>query len=117
MTNHRHKGGNMELGMIGLGRMGASMVRRLAQARHRCVVYDMSAEAVAAVAKATGAVGTGSLAEFVKKLARPRAVWLMIPAGIVDETLRSWCRCWRRTTSSSMAGTRIITTTYGGPLN
>jgi 6-phosphogluconate dehydrogenase len=88
MTNHRLKGGNMELGMIGLGRMGASMVRRLAQARHRCVVYDMSAEAVSAVAKATGAVGTGSLAEFVKKLARPRTVWLMIPAGIVDETLK-----------------------------
>jgi 6-phosphogluconate dehydrogenase len=64
------------------------MVRRLAQARHRCVVYDMSAEAVAAVAKATGAVGTGSLAEFVKKLARPRTVWLMIPAAIVDETLK-----------------------------
>jgi 6-phosphogluconate dehydrogenase len=64
------------------------MVRRLAQARHRCVVYDMSAEAVSAVAKATGAVGTGSLAEFVKKLARPRTVWLMIPAGIVDETLK-----------------------------
>jgi 6-phosphogluconate dehydrogenase len=64
------------------------MVRRLAQAGHRCVVYDMSAEAVSAVAKATGAVGTGSLAEFVKKLARPRTVWLMIPAGIVDETLK-----------------------------
>jgi len=78
----------MELGMIGLGRMGASMVRRLAQAGHRCVVYDMSAEAVASVAKETGAVGTGSLAEFVKTLARPRTVWLMIPAGIVDETLK-----------------------------
>jgi len=68
--------------------MGASMVRRLAQAGHRCVVYDMSAEAVASVAKETGAVGTGSLAEFVKTLARPRTVWLMIPAGIVDETLK-----------------------------
>jgi 6-phosphogluconate dehydrogenase len=78
----------MELGMVGLGRMGASMVRRLAQAGHRCVVYDMSAEAVASVAKETGAVGTGSLAEFVKTLARPRTVWLMIPAGIVDETLK-----------------------------
>jgi 6-phosphogluconate dehydrogenase len=64
------------------------MVRRLAQAGHRCVVYDMSAEAVASVAKARGAVGTGSLAEFVKTLARPRTVWLMVPAGVVDETLK-----------------------------
>jgi 6-phosphogluconate dehydrogenase len=78
----------MELGMVGLGRMGASMVRRLAQAGHRCVVYDMSAEAVASVAKATGAVGTGSLTEFVKTLAKPRTVWLMVPAGVVDETLK-----------------------------
>jgi 6-phosphogluconate dehydrogenase len=62
------------------------MVRRLAQAGHRCVVYDMSAEAVAAVVK-VGAVGTGSLAEFVKTLARPRTVWLMVPAGVVDATL------------------------------
>ncbi len=76
----------MELGMIGLGRMGASMVRRLAQAGHRCVVYDMSAEAVAAVVK-VGAVGTGSLAEFVQTLKRPRTVWLMVPAGVVDATL------------------------------
>jgi 6-phosphogluconate dehydrogenase len=52
------------------------------------VVYDMSAEAVASVAKTTGAVGTGSLTEFVKKLARPRTVWLMVPAGVVDETLK-----------------------------
>ena len=76
----------MELGMVGLGRMGASMVRRLLQAGHRCVVYDMSQEAVAAVVK-VGAVGTGSLAEFVQTLARPRAVWLMVPAGVVDATL------------------------------
>jgi 6-phosphogluconate dehydrogenase len=66
--------------------MGASMVRRLAQAGHRCVVYDMSAEAVAASVQ-VGAVGTGSLAEFVKTLARPRTVWLMVPAGVVDATL------------------------------
>ena len=78
----------MELGMVGLGRMGASMVRRLAQAGHRCVVYDMSPEAVASVAQATGAVGTGSLAEFVKTLMMPRTVWLMVPAGVVDETLK-----------------------------
>jgi 6-phosphogluconate dehydrogenase len=64
------------------------MVRRLAQAGHRCVVYDMSPEAVASVAQATGAVGTGSLAEFVKTLMMPRTVWLMVPAGVVDETLK-----------------------------
>jgi 6-phosphogluconate dehydrogenase len=63
------------------------MVRRLAQAGHRCVVYDMSAEAVAASAKA-GAVGTGSLEELVQKLKRPRTVWLMVPAGVVDEELK-----------------------------
>lgn len=72
--------------MIGLGRMGASMVQRLVKAGHSCVVYDTSAEAVAAVVK-EGAVGAGSLAEFVKKLQAPRAVWLMVPAGVVDSTL------------------------------
>lgn len=76
----------MELGMVGLGRMGASMVRRLLQAGHRCVVYDMSAEAVAASEK-LGAVGSGSLAELVQKLTRPRTVWLMVPAGVVDDEL------------------------------
>jgi 6-phosphogluconate dehydrogenase len=76
----------MELGMIGLGRMGASMVQRLEKAGHHCVVYDMSQQAVQAATK-TGATGTGSLEEFVKALQTPRAVWLMVPAGVVDETL------------------------------
>ena len=76
----------MELGMIGLGRMGASMVQRLERAGHACVVYDMSAAAVAASVK-QGATGAASLAEFVQKLHAPRAVWLMVPAGVVDETL------------------------------
>jgi len=76
----------MELGMIGLGRMGASMVVRLQRAGHHCVVYDMSAKAVEASAK-QGAVGTNSLEEFVKTLQKPRAVWLMVPAGVVDDTL------------------------------
>jgi 6-phosphogluconate dehydrogenase len=76
----------MELGMIGLGRMGASMVLRLQRAGHRCVVYDMSAQAVDAAVK-QGAVGTRSLEEFVKTLQKPRAIWLMVPAGVVDETL------------------------------
>jgi len=76
----------MELGMIGLGRMGASMVVRLQKAGHHCVVFDMSAKAVEASVE-QGAVGTGSLEEFVKTLTTPRAIWLMVPAGVVDETL------------------------------
>jgi 6-phosphogluconate dehydrogenase len=76
----------MELGMIGLGRMGASMVLRLQKAGHHCVVYDMSAAAVEASVK-QGATGAGSLEELVKAMQKPRAVWLMVPAGVVDETL------------------------------
>jgi len=72
--------------MIGLGRMGANMVRRLRTAGHDCVVYDVHAEAVQALAR-EGATGTASLAAFVKALSRPRAVWLMVPAAVVDQTL------------------------------
>jgi 6-phosphogluconate dehydrogenase len=76
----------MQLGMIGLGRMGANMVRRLLKGGHQCVVYDMSAKAVEALAKEK-AVGAASLAEFAKSLEKPRAVWLMVPAGVVDKTI------------------------------
>jgi 6-phosphogluconate dehydrogenase len=76
----------MQLGMIGLGRMGANMVRRLRKDGHDCVVYDVHAAAVSALEK-EGATGAASLAAFVKALARPRAVWLMVPAGVVDATL------------------------------
>ena len=76
----------MQLGMIGLGRMGANMVRRLLKGGHQCVVFDMSAKAVAEMVKEK-AVGTASLAEFAKSLAKPRAVWLMVPAGVVDKTI------------------------------
>ena len=76
----------MQLGMIGLGRMGANMVRRLMRAGHQCVVYDMSAEAVQQLAK-EGAVGGASLDDFVSKLSVPRAVWLMVPAAVVDKTI------------------------------
>jgi len=72
--------------MIGLGRMGANMVRRLLKGGHECVVFDMSAKAVAELVKEK-AVGTASLAEFVKTLTKPRAVWLMVPAGVVDKTI------------------------------
>ena len=76
----------MQLGMIGLGRMGANMVRRLTKAGHQCVVFDRSADAVKQLA-AEGAVGATSLDDFVKKLAKPRAIWLMVPAAVVDATL------------------------------
>src|SRR5919205_764094 len=72
--------------MIGLGRMGANMVRRLLRGDHQCVVYDMSAKAVQELVKEK-AVGSSSLAELTKSLAKPRAVWLMVPAGVVDETI------------------------------
>src|ERR1700759_1563321 len=76
----------MQLGMIGLGRMGANMVRRLIKGGHECVVFDMSPKAVAELVTEK-AVGSASLAEFVKKLAKPRAVWLMVPAGVVDKSI------------------------------
>jgi len=76
----------MQLGMIGLGRMGANMVRRLLKGGHECVVFDMSAKVVAELVKES-AVGSASLAEFVKTLEKPRAVWLMVPAGVVDKTI------------------------------
>ena len=72
--------------MIGLGRMGNNMVRRLIKAGHRCVVYDIHPEAVEALAKEQ-AVGTKTLEEFVGSLSKPRAVWMMVPAGVVDNTL------------------------------
>jgi 6-phosphogluconate dehydrogenase len=72
--------------MVGLGRMGANMVRRLMKGGHQCVVFDMSPTAVAELVK-ENAVGSGSLAEFVRTLTKPRAVWLMVPAGVVDHTI------------------------------
>jgi 6-phosphogluconate dehydrogenase len=76
----------MQLGMIGLGRMGANMVRRLLHAGHEAVVYDMSPQAVEALVQER-AVGASSLKEFVDKLSTPRAVWLMVPAAVVDHSL------------------------------
>ncbi len=77
----------MQLGMIGLGRMGANMVRRLLAGGHTCVVYDRSQEAVAALADA-GAVGAAGIEDFVAKLEQPRVIWLMVPAGVVDAALK-----------------------------
>jgi 6-phosphogluconate dehydrogenase len=76
----------MELGLIGLGRMGGNMARRLMRAGHRCVVYDVSPQAVQGLV-GEGGVGAASLDDFVAKLARPRHVWLMLPAALVDRTL------------------------------
>ncbi len=76
----------MELGMIGLGRMGANMVRRFLRDGHPCVVYDVAKDAVQALAQ-EGAAGAASLDDFVSRLARPRVVWLMLPAALVDATL------------------------------
>ena len=76
----------MQLGMIGLGRMGANMVRRLIKKGHNCVVFDRSPKAVEELVKEK-ATGTASLAELVEKLAEPRAIWLMVPAAVVDDTI------------------------------
>jgi 6-phosphogluconate dehydrogenase len=76
----------MQLGMIGLGRMGANMVRRLMRGGHECVVFDMSPESVARMVQ-EGAAGADSLDDFVGKLRGPRAIWLMVPAAVVDGTL------------------------------
>jgi 6-phosphogluconate dehydrogenase len=76
----------MQLGMIGLGRMGANMARRLIRGGHQCVVFDLSPKAVAELVKEK-AVGASSLADFVKKLDAPRALWLMVPAAGVDKTI------------------------------
>ena len=77
----------MQLGMIGLGRMGANMVRRLLKEGHQCVVFDMSPNVVQEMVKER-AVGASSLQDLVKKLEPPRAIWLMVPAAVVDKTIR-----------------------------
>jgi 6-phosphogluconate dehydrogenase len=76
----------MQLGMIGLGRMGSNLVRRLMRDGHSCVAYDRNADVVGALAT-EGAVGSSSLADFVAKLEKPRALWIMVPAGVVQGTL------------------------------
>jgi len=78
----------MQVGMIGLGRMGANMVRRLMRGGHECVVHDVSAAAVDGLAR-EGAVGAAALDDFIGRLTKPRIVWLMVPAGVVDQTLET----------------------------
>lgn len=76
----------MQLAMIGLGRMGSNMVRRLLKGGHDCIVFDMSPKAVEALAK-EGATASSSLADMTARLTKPRAVWLMVPAAVVDDTI------------------------------
>ena len=76
----------MQLGMIGLGRMGANMVRRLINKGHNCVVFDRSPQAVSELVREK-ATGSASLSELVRKLEKPRAIWLMVPAAVVDQTI------------------------------
>jgi 6-phosphogluconate dehydrogenase len=83
----------MQVGMVGLGRMGANMVRRLMRGGHQCVVFDVSPKAVEALAK-EGAVGASSLDDFAAKLTKPRATWMMVPAGVVESTLAQLETCF-----------------------
>jgi 6-phosphogluconate dehydrogenase len=76
----------MQLGMIGLGRMGANLVRRLMRDGHECVVFDVSADTLAQL-ESEGAIGSATLEEFVSKLEAPRAAWIMVPAGYVQGTV------------------------------
>jgi 6-phosphogluconate dehydrogenase len=81
------EGSVMQLGMVGLGRMGANIVRRLTRNGHDAVVFDVSSAVVNDLAKEKNVTGSSSFEDFVNKLSTPRAIWLMIPAGFVDETL------------------------------
>src|SRR5258708_34489563 len=78
----------MQLGMIGRGRMGANLVRRLTQAGHDCVAYDVNASAVKTLEPA-GVAGAADLEGFVAKLQTPRAIWIMVPAAFVDDTIEN----------------------------
>ncbi len=106
----------MQLGMIGLGRMGANMVRRLIRGGHQCVVYDRSAEAVLQMVNEKAA-GSTSLEDFVKKLEKPRAIWLMVPAAVVDKSIADLLPLLDGGTFSSTAGIPITWMTSGAQRN
>ena len=105
----------MQIGMIGLGRMGSNMAKRLMKGGHECAVFDTDPARVEELGK-EGAKGATDLSDFVKLLAKPRAVWIMVPAG--DPTSKpssSSPKFWKQTTPSSMAATRITKTTCAAP--
>jgi len=106
----------VQLGMIGLGRMGANMVRRLLKAGHEGVVFDVSPKAVAELVqeKATGA---SSLADLIQKLAKPRALWLMVPAAIVDKTIAELALLLEPGDILIDGGNSYCVTTSGEPKN
>jgi 6-phosphogluconate dehydrogenase len=79
----------MQLAMVGLGRMGANMVKRLAAHGHECVVFDVSAKAVEDLAQVNGVTGSSSIEDMVSKLSKPRAIWMMVPAGVVEKTIEA----------------------------
>ena len=104
----------MQLGMVGLGRMGANIVRRLMRGGHECVVFDVNPDSVKQL-EGEGAIGGPTMEEFVAKLSKPRVVWVMIPAGITGRIVDKLGRCWGRATSSSTAATPTTATTCAGP--
>ena len=106
----------MELGMVGLGRMGANMASRLLRAGHRVAVFDRNPPKVQSLVR-EGAIGAASLAELVGTLAPPRAVWLMVPAAVVDDALTGSRRPSREATRSSTAATRTTATTSVAPVS
>ena len=104
----------MQMGMIGLGRMGASMVQRLTRGGHECVVYDVDADALARVVK-EGARGTSSLEAFAAALKKPRVAWMMVPAAVVEQTVGDLPHSGSNAaTSSSTAATRTTSMTFVG---
>jgi len=102
----------MQLGMVGLGRMGANMVRRLLKGGHQCVVFDRSPKAVNELVQEK-AVGGSSLQDMVKKLEKPRAVWLMVPAAVVDQSIADLLPHLEAEDISSTAAIPIMWTTSG----
>ena len=118
-NNHNHKRNkNMQLGMIGLGRMGANMVRRLIKDGHQCVVFDRSPEAVKRSGRRKRPPAPTSLADFVKKLDKPRAVWLMVPAAVGGQNHRRLAAAaGSRATSSLTAAIPIMWTTSAARRN
>ena len=104
----------MQLGMVGLGRMGANLVERLTRDGHECVVFDVNPTAVAKVAGKHAQAST-SIPDFVAKLDKPRAIWLMVPAGVTGSTPTGWPRTSKPEISSSMAGTATTATISSVP--